>query len=213
MVSAFLLTSRAEYSVEPYGINQVLRIVIHPKNDLLTSYNSLLQGSEFHVDLPRFKTLRIELRFPDFQDLTPLQHPPGTKKVPKRPIPKLLDWFEIYETRFRGFEEIISQKFAGIEAASKICPAVELALPEIETESWWERAEEVDGQNYNHGWVEKHSKRVNACLETYSLPGARELQIRLDPKAAMLSRRVNKLDIRLLLSNSNTLHILENLMR
>ena len=87
----FSLYARAEYSVEPYGINQVLRIVIHPKNDLLTSYNSLLQGSKSHVDLPRFKTLRIELRFPGFQDLTPLQHPPRTKKVPKRPIAKLLD--------------------------------------------------------------------------------------------------------------------------
>ncbi len=103
----------------------------------------------------------MELRFPSFQDLTPLQHPPGTKKVPKRPIAKLLDWFEIYETRFCGFEEIISQKFAEIEVASKICPAVE---PEIETESWWERAEEVDGQNYNHGWVESIAKGSTLVL-------------------------------------------------
>lgn len=73
-VPALLLTSRAvssEYSVELYGINRVLRIVIHPKNDLLTSYNSLLQGSKSHVDLSRFKTLRIEFRFPGF---TPIGH-------------------------------------------------------------------------------------------------------------------------------------------
>lgn len=215
-VPALLLTSRAvssEYSVELYRINRVLRFVVHPKNDILTSYNSILQGSKSHVDLSRFKTMRIEFRFPGFKDLTSSQHPSDTKKSPKRPTAKLVDWLELYETRFRGFEEIVSKKFAEIEAASKTCPAIELAFPEFETESWWERAEDVDGQNYNHGWVENFSKMVNACLETYSLPGGRKLQIRLDPKAAMLSRRANKLAMRLLISDSTTMQMPEQFMR
>lgn len=215
-VPSLLLTSRAvssEYSVELYRINRVLRIVIHPENEILTSYNSLLQEPKSNVDLSRFETLRIEFRFPGFQDVTPLQHPSSTKHVPKRPIAKLLDWLELYEDRFRGFEKIISQKFAEIEAASKTRPAIELAFPENETESWWERAEDVDGQNYSHGWIIKYSTRVNACLEKYRLHGGRKLQIRLDPNAEILSRRANKLVMRLLISDSNALHMAEHFMR
>lgn len=117
------------------------------------------------------------------------------------------------KTDFADLRRSSLKNLLRLRQLSKICPAVELAFPEIETEPWWERAEEVDGQNYNHYWVEKHSKVVNACLETYSLPGGGKLQIRLDPKAAMLSRRANKLIMRLLVSDSNTLHMPEHLMR
>lgn len=109
------------------------------------------------------------------------------------------------KTDFAGFKKIISQKLAGIESTSKICQSVELAFPEIETEFLWQRVEGVNGQNYKNHWVEEHSKRVNTCLEIYSLPGGRQLEIRLDPKAAMISRRANKLVRRLFSSDSNAL--------
>lgn len=105
-VPALLFSSRvvsSEYSVELYGINRVLRIVIHANNHLLTSYNSLLQGSKSNVDFSRFKFLRIDFRFSSYQNLTLSQHLPGAQhNFPCGQLPSYLNWFELYENRFRG---------------------------------------------------------------------------------------------------------------
>lgn len=76
-VPAWSLTCRvmsSQYLVELYEINRVLCMDIHPNNDLLTSYNSPLHGSEFNVNFSRLKTLRVDFRFPCFQNLTLSQH-------------------------------------------------------------------------------------------------------------------------------------------
>lgn len=206
-VPALLLTSHAvsyEYSVELYRINQVFRIVIQPGNELLTSNNSLFQGPKSNADLSRFETLRIEIEFPSFQDLSPIHKPATTIRFEEDPTIKILHNLKLYETLVYGYEEIISQKFSEIENAAKKCPAVQLVFPETRIESWWEKAQEDDTDDYRQGSVE-YSKMANVYLETYSTDGEKKLQILLDPKAEDLSRQENKLVIRLLISDNDAL--------
>lgn len=206
-VPALLLTSHAvsfEYSVELYRINRVLRIVIQPGNELLTSNNSLFQGPKSNADLSRFETLRIEFEFPSLQDLSPIHNPATTIRFEEDPTIKILHNLKLYETLVYGYEEIISQKFSEIENAAKKCPAVQLAFPETRTESWWEKAHEDDTDDYRQGSVE-YSKMANVYLETYSIHGEKKLQILLDPKAKNLSRKENKLVTRLLISDNDAL--------
>lgn len=146
-VPALLLTSHAvsfEYSFELYRINQVLRIVIQPGNELLTRNNSLFQGPKSNPDLSRFETLRIEFEFPSFQDFSSIQDQKRTRRFEEDPTIKILHNLKLYETLVYRYEEFISERFSEIGTAAKKRPAVQLAFPETRTESWWEKAQKDD---------------------------------------------------------------------
>ena len=210
MVPALLLTSSAalssEYFVELYSINRVLRIIIQPGNELLTSNNSLFRGPKSNADLSRFETLRIEFEFPSIQDHAPIQIPANTVQFEENPVTEMLDRFELYENQVEGYEAIISQKFAAIERASKKCPDIQLVFPETRTESWWEIANDTDGQDDEDDSVAEYRRMANVCLETCSLQGKKDQQILLNPTAKNLSRIENRLVVRFLISDTDMLH-------